>query len=63
MTRKDYKAIAEVIAEAVAIARSVGVDCEAGERRIAEGIAEVMERDNERFDRTRFMTACNLQGE
>jgi hypothetical protein len=57
MTRKDYVAIAAVLAQA---AKHTGADY------VTVGIvaaltANVMARDNPRFDRARFLKACGVQ--
>lgn len=58
MTRKDYIAIAEAIA--------VNNDPTDSKREqdkvkvIAGSIADVMKRDNPRFDRSRFLRACGF---
>jgi hypothetical protein len=65
MTRKDYKAIANVIqGETINARLSPAIEIEsepiAQLGRIAEGLAQIMERDNERFDRSKFLEACGL---
>ena len=58
MTRKDY----------VAIAAAIRKEVDAGPnknghtitQKIAENIADVMIRDNQRFDRSRFFKACGI---
>lgn len=57
-SRKDYVALAEVIAGEVACANT-------NERvracsNIARSMADVFKRDNSRFDRARFYAACGL---
>jgi hypothetical protein len=52
MTRKDYVAIAAAIARA-----QLNQDCQM----VADCIADVMARDNPRFDRARFLKACGVQ--
>lgn len=58
MTRKDYVAIAAAIHNAP---WSDSMTAEATITAIAENIAEVMSRDNPRFDRERFLKACGVQ--
>lgn len=58
MTRKDYEAIAAALKNARGLpmrdhAASIGA--------AAQCIAEVMQRDNPRFDRARFLKACGVQ--
>jgi hypothetical protein len=60
MTKKDYVAIAEAIR--VNVREVIGID---GRRinilrphEVADYLADIMEEDNERFDRKRFMEAC-----
>lgn len=48
MTRKDYIKIAAIIK-----ARGADVD-------LANDFADLLEDDNERFDRERFLTACGV---
>lgn len=65
MTRKDYILIAEAI-------RAALIDPETGialPEREAHGVhvaamrlVDALAQDNPRFDRSRFMTACNLSG-
>lgn len=61
MTRKDYVAIAEVINQHVIQADAhqdiTGFFAISG---IAAGIATVMENDNPRFDRDKFLKACGI---
>ena len=59
MTRKDYVAIAAVIhGEISCHANNAEVSLCA--RNIALSLADVMRRDNPRFDRTKFYTACGF---
>jgi hypothetical protein len=62
MTRKDYVAVASVIAD-VKACHAVGPEA-AGVTlalfAVAEDLAKVMKRDNAAFDYGRFMTACTL---
>lgn len=56
MTRKDYEAIASAIAEA---RRSMPHDyVQDVVDTVALHVADVLEADNERFDRERFLTAA-----
>lgn len=59
MTRKDYVAIAE----AIAVSRGNGVSDEwnQGVLVTAYNIADVMQADNHRFDRARFLKACGVE--
>ena len=65
MTRKDYEAIAEVIAYSV---RRWDTETEGNTPRevrqtieeIANGIAEVFDWENPRFDADKFYRACGL---
>lgn len=66
MTRKDYERMARMIRDRLAIIRKMDGDSEW--RRgafdalalLARDYADDAERDNPRFDRKRFMTACGL---
>lgn len=66
MTRKDYVAIAEAVMSA---RREITLkephdsreDLDDGVSYAAEFIADVMARDNPRFDRARFLKACGVQ--
>lgn len=51
MTRKDFNAIADALKE---------ISDEKERRRVAELICTVCRRQNERFDKERFMAACGL---
>jgi hypothetical protein len=63
MTRKDYIAIAAAIKEA----RSHGAETVAatefnlGVTTATQRVADVLARDNPRFDRARFLTACGVK--
>ena len=58
MTRKDYIAIADVIAAQVT---SYPSDVEVAVcERVAQNLASVMQADNPRFDRGVFLQACRL---
>jgi len=63
MTRKDYVAIAAAIKDRVTIAQHIqGAAQRIGHyTELAREIAEVMARDNPRFDRARFLKACGVQ--
>lgn len=52
MTKKDYVAIAAVLAGPYSSSDREGV------RAVAERMADMLERDNPRFDRVRFLQAC-----
>lgn len=54
MTRKDYEALATAIAKATAIVNDEGWD----DRTFPNLIADVLEADNPRFDRGRFLMAA-----
>jgi hypothetical protein len=58
MTRKDYILIAAAIK---AVNRSHDSSVVNGIRWTAERIADVLARDNPRFDRERFLTAAGVQ--
>jgi hypothetical protein len=57
MTRKHFEAIAEAVAESQTF-----TSCEAeGQRfRLADALADVCAAENGRFDRGRFLRACNV---
>ena len=61
MTRKDYILIAEAIKQTADMSRSFA-DAEAlrGARLTANHIATALGRDNPRFDRERFLKACDV---
>lgn len=59
MTKKDYEAIARVIARNTRIADGDASRLSAVAL-IADGIADAMAADNPRFDRRRFVAACGL---
>ena len=64
MTRKDYEAIARAVRYAKPLNPSQsllsGIANSVLET-VAINIAEVMEMDNPRFDRDRFLTACGVR--
>jgi hypothetical protein len=53
MTRKDYVMIAEVIATSWHGSEDTQAD-------LARNFADVLEADNPRFDRARFLAACGV---
>jgi hypothetical protein len=55
MTRKDYVLLAAHIANGVEWGH---IDC-AG----VQDIADALQSDNDRFDRSRFMSACGIGGD
>lgn len=54
MTRKDYKLIAEVIAVSWFGNAELKAD-------LANNLADKLEQDNPRFDRSRFLIACGVK--
>ena len=65
MTRKDYKAIAEVIRQNTeeldsGAERGMVVKTIQDVPKLAEDLASIMASDNPRFDRIRFLSACGL---
>ena len=52
MNRKDYELIAEVISNSQGLTRGGIMDI------LAERMAEALQADNPRFDRERFLKAC-----
>lgn len=59
MTRKDYIAIAKMI-HATINSFDNGDRAEIGAEMAARNIADVMQQDNARFDRARFLKACGI---
>jgi len=61
MTRKDYI----LISDELYAARQVDYDKHAVNAvdRIIEGLASIFARDNPRFNRTKFLTACGVPAE
>jgi hypothetical protein len=59
VTRKDYEALARAFA--LAKPYSTGSTLSAPEvwQRLAENVANVLSADNTRFNRERFLAACN----
>ena len=60
MTRKDYVAIAK----AINLARTTNPESKAHQIAVADVallVAGVMQDDNQRFDRARFLKACGVQ--
>lgn len=60
MTRKDYVAIAAAL-KAISAEYAHSVDYEQGVGAAVIAVADVMARDNPRFDRGRFLKACGVQ--
>lgn len=64
MSRKDYQAAAEIIANGVKYAQDETPVRRAAKleafREMAGGLSSMFGRDNGRFDRDKFMTACGL---
>ncbi len=62
MSRKDYCAIANVIAGEVALAENDGADHTVSTlENVARSVADVFAADNPRFDRQRFYTAAGIR--
>lgn len=66
MTRKHYVMIAQAFADAGLMAELQGDILETnarheGIKQAAEYVASALSRDNPRFDRKRFLTACELR--
>lgn len=66
MTKRDYVAIAQAFLAARAdITGKEPEECHTdmldGTSLAAEHIADVMQRDNPRFDKARFLKACGIQ--
>ena len=64
MTKKDYEMIADAIAETVdgyADLDTAGTMVRMAIRDTALSIANVLESDNPRFDRNRFLVACGVR--
>lgn len=62
MTRKDYEVIAKAIKGSLILSGKMEWQDHYVKqyRMTAERIADALERDNERFDKTRFMSACGI---
>lgn len=63
MTKKDYIAIARIISDAALINLTTQGEIDANKdtrHRIAHALAGLMQRDNELFDRARFLDACGV---
>jgi len=54
MTKRDFEAIAKIIKQV-----AVDLDCAVVTDRVAERIADYCLTTNPRFNRNRFLTACN----
>ena len=66
MTKKDYTAIADVLAQRKRVLDIAGKDTPDATARLAElnsvayQLSHMMAQDNPRFNRERFLTACGL---
>lgn len=60
MTRKDYKKIAEVIKDRIDDTEADADSHYIVLARLGRAIADIMEQDNDRFDRVRFLDACGI---
>ncbi len=60
MTRKDYVLIAETLADLMADFNNGGDDT-VSLTLVAVELAETLAKDNPRFDRDRFLTACGVK--
>lgn len=64
MTRKDYVKLAAVVNESLAINPKIDASFVRGWREgievLANKLADVLQADNERFDRARFLYACGI---
>jgi hypothetical protein len=52
MTRRHFNALAELVADVATHGGSIGAEA------LADRLADICERSNDRFDRDRFLTAC-----
>ena len=59
MTRKDYTAIATAVAEVLRTCEEASAEFSAVSF-LATKLADVCQADNVRFDREKFLTACEL---
>jgi len=57
MTKKDY----ELIATALVMTHTSAFNGTEGYKLTCEYMADELERDNPRFDRTKFLTACGIE--
>jgi len=63
LSKKHYKAIAEIISQELDFATTIDGHCPNCKYRIktlAENLADYFEEDNPRFDRQKFLRACEL---
>lgn len=60
MTKKDYELIARALKRAHENVNG-GQTVEDGAKLAAEYLADALAQDNPRFDRERFLTACEVQ--
>ena len=66
MTKKDYIAIANIIkgtkvSAVTHVNKTIGEAEDSTADYIARSLATIMEEDNSRFDREKFLTACGVQ--
>jgi hypothetical protein len=61
MTRKDFELIAAAIRDATADAlRAYGSSGKAGAEKVARLMATTLKQTNPRFDKERFLAACDI---
>ena len=60
--KRHYQALAAVLARELARVRRTAPDATPADtvRAVAEALADELARDNRRFDRSRFLAACDL---
>lgn len=67
MTKKNYETFARMLAGELALAKRKGtlklgvVDAQMRIENVIRATADIFAKDNERFDRERFYTACGME--
>lgn len=61
MTRKDYKALAEILKDSYPATMPKDLaEYQQWHKALTENFADMLQADNPRFDRAKFMSACGF---
>ena len=61
MTRKDYKLIAGILNGAITFEKEKNEEKSFALMAVAHTFSNVLAKENPRFDRTKFLTACGIK--